>query len=212
MPFDQQLQMGDVVETKVYNLLDDQLGINVRHWQVGAVTGPGAQLSEAATALEIAVEPAYKALMAGPTSFRGVGARVIDPALSLEVFSNTLTGLAAGGITPLPKQVAGFISFRTDTAGRRGRGRLYIPFPSTDHVEPDGNPTAAYLGIVQLLANTYSQTLTVMGGGGGSAVLSPVLWGRALKIPTLITRTVVPDRFATQRRRGDFGPTNVSPI
>lgn len=212
MPFDQTLQQGDVVETKVYNLLDDQLGINVRHWQVRLVEGPSAQLSELATRLEVLVEPSYKALMAGPASFRGVGARVIDPALSLEVYSNTLTGLAAGGVTPLPKQVAGFISLRTDTAGRRGRGRIYVPFPSTDHVEPDGNPTVGYLNILQLLANIYTGEVVVAGSGGGSVTLDPVLWGRELNIPTLITRNIVPDRFATQRRRGDFGPVNVSPI
>jgi hypothetical protein len=116
-----------------------------------------------------------------------------------------------GGPTPLPGQVSGMLTKRTGFPGRSGRGRIYIPFPSDAFVEPTNNvPTAAYVGKLQQIANFYAADFSFV-AGGTSYTFQPVLFRKKTKTVTPLTAVQTRPRWATQRRRGNYGRVNVPP-
>ena len=117
---------------------------------------------------------------------------------------------------PLPTQVALLCSLRTGQAGRRKRGRLYIPGYGVDQMD-NGRPRDPLVSTVQGIANQF---LALYGAGGSDGLqewgvfsrvnggtpipgTSPVQYGPPwfLEGFTPITEVIVRDVWATQRRR-----------
>ena len=124
--------------------------------------------------------------------------------------------MGTGGATSLPKQTCGLASIKTALAGRRYRGRMYLPFPSVTMDTGDGVPTAGYqVNVVNAVTVMLSvNNITV---GGRTANWNTVLVHKAGKTPipaspTPITTFVIDGGWATQRKRGYFGRINESPI
>jgi hypothetical protein len=65
-------------------------------------------------------------------------------------YSKTATGAGSSGTSALPAQNAAVLTLRTDTRGRRTRGRIYFPAPSSAGtvITPDGHLAAT---IVQVM-------------------------------------------------------------
>src|SRR5690606_6703804 len=120
-------------EVRFIMQLGNQLGLNVRHYEVASEVGTGADLLSMAEDLGTIFGPLYIALLSSSAEFRGVGARKIRPIpVSGEALSNAGAGFGAVTGDPLPRQVSGLISLRTASTTVAKRGRAYIPFPSED--------------------------------------------------------------------------------
>jgi hypothetical protein len=111
----------------------------------------------------------------------------------------------AGTQTPavVPQNTAYLIRKRTDLAGRRGRGRMYVPGVSEADSGATGMVLASAVTAWQTAFNNWFNDLTVT---VGNRFYPPAVLHRSEGIgveplPTLVTSFVVDSRVATQRRR-----------
>lgn len=104
-------------------------------------------------------------------------------------------------VSPLPNNCAYLIRKRTDAAGRRGRGRFYLPGVAEANVSPTGvldgvllpeanTAAAAFLTGVQALTSVQDMVVLHRSEGLGTE-----------PAPTPVTSLVADTRIATQRRR-----------
>lgn len=203
--------INEIYEMRAYTLMGGQAGINVLHFRVAAFAGSGASDVQIADAWNQAIAATLKACMSSTASFRGVGVRRLKPTLSVETFS--ILNQGSGGVAgdPLPKQITGISTLRTLTPGRRGRGRIYVPFPAESQNDADQTPTAAYL--VVLFNYTSVAIASLLAGiNPNTNTLESIVYNRASGTGIPITSFTARDKWATQRRRGDYGRTNILPI
>jgi hypothetical protein len=206
------LAVGDVVLMTVACYRPSQVALNDFHWQVAAIGG--ASLTDAAVALKLdaTLAPLYKPLMNGDSTYYGVRLQRISPLpkpVAVVGEANTGVGTAVGA--GLPGQVSGLMTLRTNSAGRAFRGRLYIPFPAASYFSsPLDTPTALWDtnvdAIAAILKNPYLAMI-----GADTVTLVPVIWHKATRTSTPIIDAESTSKFATQRRRGNYGRPNVVP-
>jgi hypothetical protein len=203
----------DKYEVKHFCVAGDQIGINVRHWETIAESLGGAMLQEIADQFSAVVANFYKAWM--PPAARYVGTTVqgintVPPILAPTAStSGQGDGFASGEL--LPRQVAGLVHIRSRILGRHGRGRMYIPFGTEDWNSIGGKVEAGGLAILASFAAFNSNSFLVSGGTGSTRV-SPRIRNRLTNDLTIVDEAIGDDRWATQRRRGEFGRTNSIPF
>lgn len=201
------MAIGDIYRVTAWCYFQEQAGLNVLHYQV---TGEqGGTLTPALVATQFGSQngPLYRQVLASTASYIGcTSQRIVPKPPSLLATSTTSAGagLVAGDV--LPKQTAGIISFYTLNAGRRYRGRAYVPFPGEADNVADSTPSPTYVTMIgQLGLSLKGMNVT---SGGLTATLALVIYHRDLLIGTLVQGHVTKKLWATQRRRGDFGRTN----
>lgn len=96
----------------------------------------------------------------------------------------------------LPTEVAVVVSLRTGTASRSGRGRIYLPAPSTWNVDLDGRYNHSSRDTLATDSVAYLQPLTV-----GSNTYEPYVVSTTEQALRQITSVRVGDVFDVQRRR-----------
>lgn len=201
--------INDVFQVVIGCRFGDQLGLNVRHYFSFASAGTGAvTLTGIANGFAAALGPLYQGVLSESAEFRGVVVQKIKPLpMGMPALSSlgVLPGLRSGD--PLPRQIAGLISFQTAFAGRRMRGRSYIPFPAESDNEPDTTPSVTYITALSFLAAQLISLVTVT-EGANSEQLMPVIFHRDTTSVTQILTATANDAWATQRRRGSFGRPN----
>jgi hypothetical protein len=126
-----------------------------------------------------------------------------DAADSLVVISGVPAVQGGSAALPLPQNCALLVRKRTDLAGRRGRGRLYLPGLPENQVDGAGNVADAHRAGMQALFDDWYDALTV---AVGARYYPPVVLHRSEgagiePAPTPITTFVVEGKIATQRRR-----------
>ncbi|MCJ7620356.1 MAG: hypothetical protein MUP64_09090, partial [Anaerolineae bacterium] len=141
------LAANDIIEVMAVSKTTDQIGLNIFHYQVTAAGGTDV-LSRVTQALEAFVTPfstSLKALMSSSAEFRGYQVRRLNAPAS--VWFQDATGAGVGTVAGdmLPRQVAGLLSKRVITPGRRKGGRMYIPFPGEGDNDATSLPSAAYV-------------------------------------------------------------------
>lgn len=191
-----------------------QLGINVGYFKQSTLVGAGVTNLQIAGAFETRFAPLYKPVMYTGADWRGVGIQKIFPTPpSVESFANVLFGPGTVAGDALPPQISGLVSLITASAGRNYRGRKYIPFPGESD-NAAGNCTGGYVTAINLIGQGWATSITVT-AGASNAQFDPVIWHRG---PTL-ANTSTPiiswfghSAFATQRRRGQYGAQNATPI
>lgn len=109
----------------------------------------------------------------------------------------------AGSAAVLPPNCAVLVRKRTDLAGRRGRGRLYMPGPPESGVDQVGNLAGAEVTANQNRWSAFYDYLTSLQGG---RLYPPVVLHRSEGAgveppPTPVTQFTVDPKIATQRRR-----------
>lgn len=203
------MAVGDVIQTTIGCRFNEQIGLNVRHYESVASTGGGiSSLGLLANALATRFGGLYAVLMSSSAEFRGVICQRIRPLPpTMPIISNIATVVGAVGADPLPRQVSGLISLRTNFAGRAFRGRAYIPFPAETDSGGDATPTPVYLSALTALAAAMLEPVGITDGGSTESFL-PVVYHRADRTTSYITSAIVHDNWATQRRRGSFGRPN----
>lgn len=203
--------LNQYVEIKAYTYLDNQLGINVHYGYLDAMTAGPVASAAGTNAISTYMAGLLKPIITSAALYLGVSVRQSGGGIAgpwATVWSKTAQGYGTGGADPLPKQATGLFTKITPIGGRSGRGRTYVPFPSTTDCEPDGNPTAAYIVKLNSYATAVSNVRPIPG-------LFDIRFG-LMRWNTLASFKAVTDyssrdRFATQRRRGDYGRVNAIP-
>ena len=208
------MAVGDVYKLRTVCYTSNQISVNVTHWESTAELGsisPGLLLA-AAIGFEAILAPLYKVMMPAQASWRGCGFQRVKVAPTLEWASTTLDGLGTAMGSLVPTQSSGLISWRTADVTRRGRGRIYIGFPPTGSTDADGSPNASYMVPLAALGLAYVLPRTWTFGMTDSVSLKLVVVNGVVSVPTkdVITYAEKP-RYATQRRRGQYGRLNLPP-
>jgi len=212
--------VGDVLQVRAVCFTLNQIALNITHWRVTSVAGAGQTLFQIAAKFSTDLHVAYKGWMPPAASFRGVGVTNIAGVRSVEEVAIGNAGIGTvAGTNLIPTQVAGLISWKTDSAGRHFQGRIYPGFPSAGYVDAAGEMTAPGRTAVDVIRIAYGFAKTVT-TGADACNLQLVLLHRptpARPIPpnsltTDVTISLRSQSFATQRRRGDYGPANQPPF
>lgn len=190
--------------------LGNQVSANVMDWLVISLAGAPIDADNLAQSFSGLLAPLYKALLANTAKFLGVKAQCYDPFSGIPGSSQSGSDFGTAGANALPPFTAGLIQKRTAAGGRRGRGRMYVPFPSTTDNNANGEPTTGYLGRLGDLSDALvvNQIAT---GPGGSATLRHILHASIPTVTNTVTSMPLVTEWATIRRRsflrrGDTNP------
>lgn len=207
------LAINDVLITRAIAYTANQVSVNRRFWLVSSLT-PNVADQDVATQWDGILAPDYKSIMSSNATWRGISVQRLDTAGTLYVpaVSTANEGVGTAGTQPLPGQCCGLYTFRTAIAGRKYRGRIYLPFPDEADNSVDGMPSIGYGTRSDTIAVFYANSKTVTSGGGGSATLSPILFNKKAGTKYDIVDYLLRFGWATQRRRGTFGEPNTLPF
>jgi len=205
---------GHLLEVKVYTSFRQQLGLNVVHMKVNSAT-IGITTQDIVAQVEADWNGSWKTMLNGEAEWRGVGIRdlTVSP-LEVEVFSGAQRDFGTAG-NPLPGQLTFLVTKRTAIAGAKGRGRMYVPFPGTVHLDDiTGGVNAAGISALNTLISDIKGPETETSGGlslNWTLVLrTPVVGGDPFSSTPLLS--ITPEAFfASQRRRGAYGTLNQMP-
>lgn len=205
------------VTIESYATVGSQMAVT-RYFYLVQTTDPATTIQDVLAQFGADIAPKYKALMSGNATYRGSRAFFREAGgLFDSNWEISTIGQGVGGRLGdvLPKQVCGIVTRLGVFKGRKHRGRIYVPFPDEAANDPtEGRPNAAYL--VDL--STYGQAVTdplAVNNLGHTATLLP---GHIVEINPGDKQFfewvsyVARPYWATQRRRGDYGPKNTSPI
>jgi hypothetical protein len=196
-----EMAVGDVLVVRNICSTPTQIGLNNRFYQSVLTLGVAIPLTTQAAAFEAHVATAYINLLSVSANWMKVQIQKFSPAPpSFPAESAALAAPGAVAGEPLPRQVAGLISFTTPFAGRRFRGRAYVPFPSENSNDVNQQPDAPYLaGLANL--GTILIADVVVTSGVNQEVWRPCILHRDTFTTDFITGFIVRLHWATQRRR-----------
>lgn len=204
------IQHTDMLQLTVFTAYKNQVGINRFYYQATSSVGLTADAQAMADAIVPAIQIDYAAAMSSEAYFAGVKLQpagdgpAYEPVYSSEVEDGAIAG------DPLPGQITGLTTWRTELAGARHRGRTYWPFPAeTDNIVTSV-PSVGYQGQINALS-TKMQTLTVT-ADATEWLLALHIWSEVDAVYREVTAYTVRPKWATQRRRGDFGRANILPF
>ncbi len=207
------LVVGEIYTCRILSYCDDQLGVNVLHYKVTEATPINDYTAEhVAGILSAKIAADMKALLVARADYLGVEAAAWGPIPGAPFFSGSGAnpGQAAGDA--MSRQTAGILTKKTLLAGRRKRGRMYIPFPAESQNDPAGHPTVAYQTLLQNLGDNLASDLVIAGHGVATATMRlGVLSMVGLPSIELVHTMVARRKWANQRRRGDYGRPNLRP-
>jgi len=176
-------------------------------------SGPGVSPTDEdlVTAFTNVVKGLYLPLMGANATFVGCTLQKMTPVKKDTVaWSNLGAGSAAGDL--LPRETAGLISFRTGFAGRKNRGRMYVPFPPESWNDANGHPVAGYVTAAEALRDFVVSPPAFSPAGTATITLDSIIipsdqaQGRPIESGTVHTR------WASMRTRGDFAAANSLPF
>lgn len=203
------MEIGDIIQTAAVSSLGNQAGVNVRHWRVLNKIAMGVDELVIANFFDSVLAPLYKGVLVDAARYEGVVAKRILPLpAGVPAISSTSAGPGQNTGDPLPRQVCGIITLRSIFAGRANRGRVYVQFPSEEVSDSTPKPSAFYLTQLAPLGAAYAQN-HVIASGLNSNELVPVILHVATSTTTDIVVSVPRQKWATQRRRGDYGSPDV---
>ncbi len=216
------LAVGNLLRCRFWCVAGDQAAVNTMYRLVVAASGAPTTDLNAADELDFFMASFYKANMPSSCSYQGCTVQVVSHPPMIPQVGRAGAGAGTNGAIALPRQVSSLVSFKTASAGRRYRGRVYLPFPPVGAAELDGTMTSAYaVTIAQWSAQwasitTLDNDLTTPTGFVTTTQVIPHFLKKGEvgpEIPPTVVTNVQPgELFATQRKRGSFGRTNSSPI
>lgn len=206
-----QVVVGDVVEVCVYCKLEEQIAINVLHYNIDAVGGVAVEYDEVAGRIYAAIENPYRDWLTESAQFAGVGIRRLAPLP--KTIQYTRIDPVDGNLTAftLPAQVSGLISVRTPKPGPGGRGRIYIPFGSINWADVVGNMTPDAEAQLQSIADALGPTTTWQEATAAWTIVATLQVSGVPSAPEC-DNIFATGKWATQRRRGNYGKPNALPI
>ena len=211
-------RVGDILQIRTVCYTATQIAMNVLHYRVSALVNVGLTLDQIATAFSFDVAGKYKALMSSISKYRGVGVCNLMPPRTVEYVSTAHDGPGLGTTGNVPTQTSYIIRNRGNLAGRQGVGHIYPGFPRLDYSSIGGTPTAAAVADLTQLAEQLGPTVTLE-QGASTTIMDLIIRNKDTQLPLPQTPTGTPvfqmypaTIFATQRRRGSFGASNIPPF
>lgn len=203
--------VGDILEVTVYCTAGNQVAINVLHYYVAAIGGAVPQYDDLPDRAYVHYETPYRNWLSEDANFAGVGVRRMAPDAKTIEYTSIDIVPGNGDATCLPLQVAGLVTFRSDTPGPSGRGRAYIPFPPASSLEGAGAMVAGYKTLLEAVADAIGPSISWTAvASAWTVTLQQIV---APRIPSIYIEVSAPTGlWATQRRRGDYGRPNSLPI
>jgi len=206
------LANGDLIEARV--VTKDASGgenLNVYHYLISSVAASCLD-TDFAVVFDAMAAPLYKQVMSSNCFYDGVQVAIINrPIQPAPVASAAHSGAGTVAPTSAPTQVAGIISWVTALAGPRFRGRNYIGNLWATAVTAAGFPTAGYLTLIGNLASGVATFNSVVNGGRSCSCALGIVH-RITNAFTAVVSFLLPAKFATQRRRGNYGKNRTPPI
>lgn len=221
MPRNALLVVGNLYKARLFSFLDNQVGINTVYYLCTSIVGVAPTEGDAADELSSTIGPELRALMTNTAQYVGADVQNVSGVKPFPLQSGSLlsSGIGAAGTDPLPTQVSGCITFQTDFTGQAYRGRFYVPFPDNNEnaVVPPIHPNAGYITGLNAMAVSLVVGLSVSPIVGTHATMALVLKHGINKAgltppPTPITNFRSNPKWATQRRRGNYGRSNLFPV
>jgi len=208
--------VGDVLQVTHVWTCQNQIAENTLHYVVTAVGGGGVTINDIAGDFALNMSTEAPPLLPSIASYYGAMCRnLVAPQTRDFKISIPTPGTVSASV--IPKQVCPIISFFTPVGGPANRGRIYLPFMPISFASSAGQLSAggraAYLaalpGIcppnVTVVAAAQSTTLQLVIRHGRGQIPFPVpaaSW-------TGVNGRVIQSKLGTQRKRGDYGRTNV---
>lgn len=202
---------GQMIELVAVCQKADQLAYNVMHFRVVSIVTPPALEGEIADKFAGSVQGALAPLLADGAAFRGIMVRLWDGPNVGAFYYAKRNVAGTGGANAMPRQTSGLISLRTALSGRRNRGRIYIPFPSEELNSDQGHPNTTYMTTLAAYGALFLPTITLNTATSGNVILQNRVGHPIPKTGTDTDHYIYPTKWATQRRRGDYGRPNVLP-
>lgn len=214
------LAPGDLlnITTVAYHDPTSQIGVNDWGFVVSAIAGGAAGPQDLATILATDWVDAWRAWNSDTVTFAMIGVRVINPATGKTSDYGedppAVSGLLATPPGIVPSQVSPVVRVVSTYGTRSGRGRRFLPFMSNAWVNSDGRLTAGGVTALNAWVNAVIATQTHTTTGGVDITIAPrLLHRKPLPVSgTPIISAAVTGSLGTQRRRGDYGRPNASPI
>lgn len=207
--------VGDILLVRAVCSTQGQVGVNTGYLNCTAKDGTDVTTTDIAKTIESNAAAKYTPMLPEAARWEGLSVQKIWP-LPRDVAGISVTNAGPGDVSSnvLPTQVCGIFTKRTSLAGPKYRGRMYVPFPPESFLDTDGTPTLAYITLLTALATLWTEgpnTFTNI-GLDGTVTCDWVLWHRESHAVTNITGAHVRKKWATQRRRGDYGQPNQLPF
>ena len=205
--------VSDILECEVLTAFSNQIGVNILHYNVRTVVNGGVSLQFMANQYDSLIHANYKNVICNQATYRGIGLTNVTAPRTQQAVATANAGVGSGGANMIPTQVRGLISWYSNTAGRRFRGRTYIPFPPVNGATSAGDPLAAYVTLLDAVRVIMLGPL-VFTSGANSTTLALGIYHRKDVPPTAsdVAISVTRNRFATQRRSGAYGRANNPPF
>lgn len=213
------MALGDICKVVINSQWQDQAGVNVLHYvqtsnNVQELTAN--TLKSLADAVSGSVGQAIKETMSQSAEYIGAAAYYPfrgDLGVG-QLMATSILGAGPGGGNEevAPTQISGLVAKKTAFTGRRGRGRVYVPFPPLAAVTgTDDLVSAAYRTLLLDVAVALVEPKTFT-QGGGTWTFTPCLIdqnGGLVQPARQLTTAVARVGWATQRRRSYYGRRNV---
>jgi len=197
------MAVNDLYQFNVIGSAQGQAHYNVQHWSISAQTGAGVTYAEFLAEWETEIKPLYLACLGDFYTLSGYTFKRILPTLGY-ISESGATPPVVGDIAgaPEPAYVAAVIAIRTFLVSRSGRGRFYLGAQVDSNTEAtDGNRfTAAYLALLQALADRLELSLDVT-GAGGTATFRFAVYSQLLNTYNNAVEVLTSMRPATMRSR-----------
>lgn len=217
MPFP--IGVGDLLAARFWSALDEQGAVNTLNFNCTSKSGTGASDQDLASALDAGYAAFFRSLYPNTVEYRGCQVYflkrlgVLSSAAPVASTSNAGVGTATG--PPMPRNACGILKYTTGLRGPANRGRLFLPFISTDFQATNGRPTNAFA----VLLNSFGSGTVVPLVIGTSPNQSTVEWCLLHKVKGAvpinrgpITLAQSANKYGQLHKRGDYGHANASPI
>lgn len=204
---------GQTLRFETFVQFGDQVAQNVLYYVCTAHSGVGCPSQIMLDGMLDAYNLRMKALMSASATIRGgkLSSPLDNPQPNPELQTKTQAGTVSG--EPLPRQTAGLMKFQTDLAGASYRGRLYTPFPSETDNDTDATPIAGWTSrLTALYDEMKGFFLADDENPDNDSTIALAIYSRTKNETTLVTKCIPLDAWATIRRRGTFGRSNISPV
>jgi hypothetical protein len=206
------LQAGDILKMSAIADIAGQTSFNTWHYFVSGVGSPPATDQDVSNALDTAIATLFKVIIPSEVKYSGILGGIINRTPNPVTVQTTAgAGVGTSAVEPMPKQCAGITSWYTASAGRAYRGRTYWPFVSSSFLDINGELSAAGKTAIDNTASAI-QSLTAIAAGGRTATIQLAIYHRVTRLTTPVVVRLTRSQIATQKRRGDYGRLNPSPI
>lgn len=204
--------VNDILKAQIFCVQNNQTSCNVLHFRV--VSNGAVPLTEQQTVDDFSsvVATNLKPCLTSQADYYGVTLQRVAPTpVGAQWTSANGSGPGTSGGDAMPWQVAGLVGKKTALAGRRYRGRCYIPFPSEQDNQAGGTPAALYLTAIGTFGNNVMMGWAAVVGLNALTTEGGV-YSKVLNSFAAMLSAPFRTKWATQRSRGQFGRPNAPPF